>query len=227
MQQSFSAITTMVRNLLNRKPLTPAYFKAKGLVLKIEDDDLYSIKSDNNNTELSQIFANGIIYRGADLICYKGMTIPELTLKEVQENPRITVGDTSAFIEPLVGKRIFMYWDPKKQDWAFADDKKTNSVYGKTIRDSIYDIMNVEYFYTYVFVIPEQNKERGFVLETMYDNKKGTECGWGFVIDRARRMNVGTVNFYYFEGFEKLEATDFPLRLQDASKNKYYITGLV
>jgi hypothetical protein len=224
MNNQYSAITTLVRNKLCAPAISESiqFLANKGITVKIEDEDLYSLKSSPEaDSEIAGVFRTGVIYRGPEVVCYRGPIIPELTLEEAKEHKEISWNDKSVFIECLTGKRIFMYWDTKKKNWSFADSKKSNTIYGKLITDQTYNIMAVEPFYTFVFVLDDQSNT--IYLETAYDNKKGKELAWDAVFERAIRLNIPVVKYYYFEGFDKLEDSDFPLYVQDVSRRRILI----
>lgn len=232
MVRSYSALTTLIRNKLNRD-LEEAFhfFHEKGVMLNIEDEDLYSLKTENDGhkSELYEVCYNGLIYRGAELVCYKGPRVPQIVLSKAQETDSIVWNDKTVFSEKVDGKKIFMYWDPKKEDWSFADENKAiNNSYGKILKEKLYNIYNIEYFFTYVFVLAENDKrhETGIYLECMYDNKKGKEVEWRTVWNYAMRLKAKPVQYYYFEGFEKLEPEDFPVYVLDMSGNRILLTGM-
>jgi hypothetical protein len=230
--RSYSALTTLLRNRINKDAAGEfEWLHDKGITLKIEDGNLYSMQTEKegHKSELTEVCYNGLIYRGPELVCYKGPRIPATTLTEAREQDTIVWNDKTVFAEKVVGKKMFMYWDSEKDDWAFADENKpVNNSYGKILRDKLYNINNIEYFYTYVFVISEDNDKHntGVYLECMYDNKTGKEVDWNTVWNYAQRLKAKPVQYYFFEGFDKLEPEDFPIQVLDISKNRILLTGI-
>lgn len=232
MVRSYKTLTTLIRNRINKNPTGEfEWLHDKGVTMKIEDKNLISLQTEKegHKSELTEVCFNGLIYRGAELVCYKGPRIPEFTLKTAQEQDTIVWNDKTVFAEKVDGKRIHMYWDSEKEDWAFADDKKAiNNSYGKMLKEKLYNINGIEYFYTYTFIISENNDKHdsGIYLEKMLDNKVGTEVEWKKVWNYAMRLKTKPVQYYYFEGFEKLEPEDFPIYVLDISKNRVLLTGI-
>jgi len=230
MVRSYPALTTLIRNKLNRNiPEAFNFFHEKGITLNIEDENLFSLQTEKNghNSELIEVCYNGLIYRGAELVCYKGPRIPQLTLTEAKELPAIKWNETTVFSEKVVGKKMFMYWDSQKDDWQFADEAKSiNNSYGKLLKNRLYNIYNIEYFFTFIFVIVENDKihEPGTYLETMYNNKTGKEVDWKTVWSYASRLKAKPVQYYFFEGFDKLESNDFPIYVYDVNNNRILLT---
>jgi len=232
MVRSYPALTTLIRGRLNRDISDAQFFlHEKGIALLIDDENLYSLKTENDGhkSELFEVCYKGLIYRGTELVCFKGPRVPEMSLKEAQEKDTIVWNDKTVFAEKIKGKKMYMYWDYEKEDWQFADENKAiNKSYGDILRNKLYNIMGIEYFFTYVFIISENNikHETGIYLETMYDNKKGKEIKWDRVWNYAMRLKAKPVMYYNFEGFDKLEESDFPIYVLDISGNRILLTKM-
>jgi len=232
MVKSYPALTTLIRNKFNRDISQAAeFFHEKGITLNIEDENLFSLQTEKNGhrSELIEICYNGLIYRGPELVCYKGPRIPELTLTDAKILPTIKWNSDTVFSEKVLGKKMFMYWDPKTENWIFADDNKSiNNSYGKILKNKLYNIYNIEYFFTFIFIIVENDSahEPGIYLETMYNNKTGKQVDWATVWSYALRLKAKPVQYYYFETFEKLEPQDFPIYIYDNNNNKILLTGV-
>ena len=231
MVRSYPALTTLIRNKLNRD-ITQAFefFHEKGVTLTTDDDNLYSLQTEKNGhkSELIEVCFNGLIYRAAELVCYKGPRVPQTTLLEAKQMETIKWNNSTVFSEKVIGKKVFMFWDPLKEDWGFADENKSiNNSFGKLLKGRLYNIYNIEYFFTFVFVVAEttDKHEPGIYLETMYDNKTGKEVNWKTVYSYATRLKAKPVQYYFFEGFEKLEPQDFPLYVLDMNANRILLTG--
>ncbi len=231
MVRSYPALTTLIRGRIdNNLNDTFTWFHDKGVTLTV-DENLFSLKTEKggHKSEITEICSNGLIYRGTELVCFKGIRAPEVTLTNARKTDRIVWNDKTVFAEKIKGKKLYMYWDSEKDDWSFADENRAvNNSYGKILRDKLYNIYNIEYFHTYVFVVSEDNKkhETGIYLETIYDNKKGKEMDWKDVWGYAVRLKALPVQYYYFEGFDKLEPEDFPIYVLDISKNRVILTGI-
>lgn len=230
MVRSYPALTTLIRNKLNRDiPEAFNFFHEKGVTMNIEDENLFSLQTEKNghSSELIEVCYNGLIYRGPELVCYKGPRVPQITLTEAKNLATIKWDKTTVFSEKVVGKKMFMYWDSQKEDWQFADESKAiNNSYGKLLKNKLYNVYNIEYFFTFVFIIVENDKihEPGTYLETMYDNKTGKEVDWKTVWSYATRLKTKPVQYYYFEGFDKLDASDFPIYVYDMNNNRILLT---
>lgn len=232
MVRGYPALTTLIRGRLN-KDIAQAqfFFHEKGITLTTNDKNLYSLKTENDGhkSELYEVCYGGLIYRGTELVCYKGPRIPEMSLAEAREKDTIVWTKKTIFAEKVQGKKIFMYWDYEQENWQFADENKAiNKSYGDILQKKLYNMMGVEYFYTYVFVISENNikHETGIYLETMYDNKKGKEIKWETVWNYAMRLKAKPVMYYFFENFEKLEPDDFPIYVLDISGNRILLKSM-
>ena len=232
MVRSYRTLTTLLRNRINKNAQSQfEWLHDKGVTLKVEDENLYSLQTEKegHKSELTEVCYNGLIYRGPELVCYKGPRVPEVTLTEAKELDTIVWNEKTVFAEKVKGKQLFMYWDSDKEDWQFADEKKAiNNSYGKILKEKLYNIYNIEYFFTFVFTISEDNDKHksGIYLERMYDNKIGTEVEWKTVWDYARRLKAKPVQYYYFEGFDRLDPEDFPLYVLDMSKNRILLSGI-
>lgn len=233
MVRQYPAVATLIRSRLNRD-LSEAFeiFHEKGVTLLTEDEDLHQLttEKEGHKSEITDICYNGVIYRDTELVCFKGPKVEELTLEEAKDSKQITwIGGKTVFSEKIEGKKIFMYWDPKSKDWLFADENKPmNNVYSKLLKEKLYNIYNLEYFFTFVFIISDQKgkKEQGIYLESMIDNKKGVEIDWKTVWNYAMRLKVKPVQYYHFEGFEKLEPEDFPIYVLDVSNNRVLLKSM-
>lgn len=232
MVRNYSALTTLLRNRINKNATSEfEWLHDKGVTIKIEDNNLYSLQTEKegHKSELTEVCFNGLIYRGPELVCYKGPRVPEVTFSAAKEAETIIWNDKTVFAEKIKGKRIYMYWDTEKEDWQFADEKKAiNNTYGKILRNKLYNVYNIEYFYTYVFIIAEDNDKHGsgIYLECMYNNKTGNEVEWKIVWNYAQRLKAKPVQYYYFEGFDKLEPEDFPIYVLDMSKNRILLSEI-
>ena len=227
MIRNFASLATLIRNKVNTGKHSFLY--KKGITTKTEDENLYSLKSNYiTKSELSPICHHGLIYRGKKLVCFKGEQIPELTLEEAKEY-HFLWNDKTVFIQPMGGKRVYMYWDPKYNDWGFADDKEAQSeTYKKILHKNIYDIYNLEPDYTYVFRVQgnARSTKSLVVLETIYDTMKGIELPWKTIDKYSVRLNIDCVEFYQFEGFDPVESGDLPLYARDKSNRKIYIKSM-
>lgn len=232
MVRSYKTLTTLLRNRLNKNPQAQMeWLHDKGVTLNVDDDNMYSLKTEKSGhqSELIEVCYNGLMFRGTELVCYKGPRVPEITLSESKEKDTIVWNEKTVFAEKVKGKRMFMYWDPEKDDWGFADDNKPiSNSYGKILKEKLYNINNIEYFYTYVFIISEDNNkhESGIYLECMYDNKTGQEVDWKTVWGYAQRLKAKQVQYYFYEGQDKLDPEDFPIYVLDISKNRILLTGM-
>jgi hypothetical protein len=232
MVKSYKTLATLIRGRLARDLSEQfEFFHEKGVVLETTDEDLHHLKTetDGHISEFYDICSNGIIYRDTELVCYKGPRVPKLTLEQAKTVDSIFWNKKTVFAERVQGKRVYMYWDPKAEDWEFAnDDKAVSRAYGRIVKNAVYNPYNIEYFFTYVFVVSEKDDkhENGIYLEKMIDNKKGTEVDWQTVWNYAMRMKVKPVQYYLFEGFEKLEPEDFPVYVLDMNKNRILLTGM-
>lgn len=228
MIRNYASLTTLVRNKVNTKK--QAFLYKKGITTKTDDEDLYSLKSNYIvKSEFSPLCHNGIIFRGKKLICFKGEEVEKMTLEEAKNHPHFLWNEKAVFVQPIGGKRVYMYWDPKYDDWSFADDKEAASdTYKKIMNTNLYNIYNFEIDYTYVFRIQgnARSVKSHIILETIYDTKKGIELPWKIVDKYAIRFKIDCVEFYQFEGFEPLEEDDFPLFARDKSSRKIYIESM-
>lgn len=233
MTRNYKTIATLIRGRVIR-PYEQAldFFHEKGVSYTVEDENLYSVKTetDGHQSELTEVCHNGLIYRDIEVVCYRGPRVKKMTLAEAKEDETISwKKESTVFAEYVDGKRIYMYWDPGKEDWGFADENKAqNNSYGKLLRDKLYNINNIEYFYTYVFIVSESGDrhKNGIYLERMIDNKAGTEVFWDHVWRYATRLKTLPVQYYYFEGFDKLEEQDFPIYVLDKNKNRVLLESM-
>lgn len=227
MVKNYRAITTLFRNKLSNKDGNIDFFHEKGITVKTVNENLHFLVAEENGheSEVKHIATNGLIFRGVELVCYKGQPDKKMTAEEAKD--KVPTKKDAAFVEYIEGKRIFMYWDPKLKDWSFTEINKEVSKIGETVRKSTYNIMGVEPNFTYVFIAPKKKKGNfQFYLERMYENKTGSEVHWRKVYSYALRLKVNPLKYFYFEGFDKLEETDLPVYIIDDSNRKTLITEL-
>lgn len=228
MIRNFAPLTTLIRNKVNAKKQSFLY--NKGVNTKVEDENLFSLKSNYiTKSELTPVCHVGLIYRGGKLVCFKGESIEELTLEEAKEHTHFIWNKDTVFVQPAEGKRVYMYWDPKYNDWSFADNKVAYSeTYKRIFHANLYNIYNFEPDYTYVFRIQgnARSTKSKIVLETIYHTIKGIELPWKKIDQYAIRFKIECVEFYQFEGFEPIEEDDFPLYVRDKSNRKMYIKSM-
>lgn len=231
MIRNYLPLTTLIRNKVNSKRYDSSFFEGKGVRVKVVDGNLYSLKNNGlKKSELTPLCEKGLIYRGPQLVCYKGQNIEEYTLEEAKQLEWFIWNDKTVFSSPIEGKRVYMYWDPKYDDWRFADDKIPQSEqYYEIFQRQLYNIYELENIYTYVFRLAgnARSHKTPIFLETIIDTKKGIEIPWDGIDRYGMRLKVKTTEFYKFEGFEGLEESDFPLYASDKSRNKIYIKALI
>lgn len=225
--KNYLPTTTLIRNKLNSKKYDPAFFEGKGLKVKIVDENLFSVRKNGFiNNDITKLFEIGAIYRGGNLVCYKGQEIDEYFLHEARKLDWFIWNEKTVFSSVEEGKRVYMYWDPKYNDWSFADNKEPQvDVYKKILHSQVNNIYELESQFTYVFKIQgnARSVKSPVILDTIIDNKKGYEVMWDRIDKYGMRLKVDTAKFYKFEGFKYLEDDDFPLYATDKSKNKIYI----
>ncbi len=230
MIKNFQPITTLIRNKISGKKIDSAFLEHKGVSIKIEDENLFSLKNGGmTKSEISKVCQQGLIYRGPHLVCFKGEKIRNYTLHQAKDLKWFIWDKNTVFIEYIEGKTVFMYWDPQLSDWSFSDYKEPKSdTYYEIFNHRIYNIMNYEPSYTYVFKIlgNAKSKKSPIILEEIIDTKKGKNIGWDKIDKYAGLMNVTPIKFFKFEGFDTLEENDFPIYVQDKSQNKIFLRSL-
>ncbi len=219
-----------MRNRLNNTATTLEdkmhFFHEKGITVSISDGDLFFLKSDPRGhiTDISKA-TDGIVFRGAEVACYHGTPIRQMTLKESTQGVFLWNQNT-VFIQKLDGHRVYLYWDMKKEKWQCADDKKPISSMNELIVSKIYNILSLDPRYTYELMLVERSDDPGLYLLGMYDNKKCFELEWKNVDAFAYRHNLKRPPIFAFEGLEKLEPEDLPILAQDQTTSKILITAL-
>lgn len=230
MIRNYLPLTTLVRNKVNSKRYDSTFFEGRGVRVKVEDENLYSLRNNGlKKSELTPLCEKGLIFRGGQLVCYKGQEVKEYTLEEARKLDWFIWNDKTVFSSPIEGKRVYMYWDPKYNDWGFADDKIANSdTYREIFKRQINNIYELESNFTYVFKVQgnARSHQSPVLLETIIDHKKGYEVMWDQVDRYGVRLKIDSAHFYKFEGFDTLDKEDFPLYAIDKSKNKIYIKAL-
>lgn len=230
MQHNTKAIITLMRNKLNNNSLSYEdkllFFHEKGITLSQSDTNLYYLKNsqDNKITELSKV-TDGIIFRGAEVVCYHGIPAKEMTLKD-STNGVFIWNQNTIFIQKIDGKKVYLYFDVQKNEWTCSDDKKPVSALKELILSQIYNILALDPLFTYELILVEQGDDPGLYLIGMYDNKKFYELEWKKTDAYAYRHNLKRPPVYAFEGLEKIESNDLPILAQDQTMNKILITTL-
>jgi len=225
-----TALLTLMRNRLNNQATTyeekMLFFHEKGITLSISDNNLFFLKADPRGhvTDLSKI-CDGIIFRGAELICYHGTPAKEMTLDESTKGVFLWNQNT-IFIQKIEGQKGYLYWDTKKESWELSDDRKPNSSLKELFVSRIYNILSLDPRYTYELVSVDHGDDPGLYLAGMYDNKKCFELEWKSTDAFALRHNLKRPPVYAFEGLDKIEASDLPIMAQDQTTNKILITAI-
>ena len=231
MIRNYTAVTTLIRNRLNdsHKPMEEKihWFHEKGVSLKIEDGDLYTLKTekDGHKSELIEVCQRGLIYRGSKLICFMGEHTPEASIDKMEEYPLTLDENSTLYWQPLSGRNIYMFHDPKINNWSFADDKNSKTNYGKILKSLMFNIMSVDILFTYHIKVVESGPSRGNYLWTMIQTKTGKERNYNYVHDHCVRLKMQHQDIYKFEGLDKLEESDLPLIIVDASMRKVKIVN--
>ena len=119
-----------------------------------------------------------------------------------------------------------MHWDPKTKDWEVSEDNKCRSPYKEIATDNIYHIMGADELFTYCLKLVESSEKAGVYLTSMFNNKTLKEEHWENVYSASLRLKLKYLEIYKFEGFEKLEASDFPLIAKDVSSNTILIRSM-
>lgn len=228
MIRNYTAVATLIRNRLNaNKPFEEImyWFHERGVSIEVLDKDLFILKSEKNGhtSKLTEICQKGLIYRGPSLICFMGEEILEVKFEELQEYSKITWDENTHFLQSLEGRDIYMFHDPKINNWAFADNKNSQSSYKRILIKYLYNIMNVDIAFTYHFKLIEKGSNSGIYLWSLIQTKNGKERNYDFVHSYCIRLKAGHHNIYEFEGLDKLEENDFPLIAQDSSFRKIEI----
>jgi len=230
MQKNIMALVTLMRNRLNNQASTyeekMLFFHEKGITLSTSDTNLFFLKADPRGhvTDLSKI-CDGIIFRGAEVVCYHGIPAKEMSLKESSEGVFLWNQNT-IFIQRITGGKGYLYWDIKKESWELADDRKPNSSLKELFISRIYNILSLDPRYTYELVSVDQGDDPGLYLLGMYDNKKCFEIDWRKTDEFALRHNMKRPPVFAFEGLDKIEASDLPIMAQDQTASKIIITAL-
>ena len=230
MIRNYPAIRTLLRKKLTENiPFDQKmhWFHEKGVSIKVDDTDLYTLKkeTDGHLSEISEICERGLVYRGLNLLCFMGYNHKEVHFSEIQDLNHFTWDDKTIFMDDIDGRDIYMYHDPKINDWLFSDNNKTFSSYKTLMLNNLYNVMNVDPAFTYHFKLVERGNNSGIYLWTMYDTNRGIEMSYVYVDGHAIRLKVKHQNAYKFEGFEKLEESDFPLIAIDSYWRKIRITA--
>lgn len=222
MIKNYSAVATLIRNRLNDENKTYTeklhWFHEKGVSLQVQDDDLYTLKTekDGHRSELIEICQRGLIYRGRRLSCFMGERMPKIPIGEVSEFSGISLNSDTLLIQKVEGRSVYMFHDSKTNDWEFADDKHTQSSYQKTFRKYLYNIMMVDTAYTYFFEFVESGKDKGIFLIDLIQTKTGKRKDLFKLQNHAMRLKVRVPEIYKFEGIESIENEDLPLIVQDS-----------
>lgn len=227
MDRNTPAILTMMRNKLNSNLSYEdkmLWFHEKGITITVTDENLYFLKADKRGhvSKLTEV-CNGVIFRGVNLLCFPGPEIQEKALSQVKEDEQfIWHPNKTLFIQRIPGRNISMYWDVQKKDWFFSDSKKAISSYHKLVRDMVYNIHAVAepvFTYNMRYVEPEGK----LYLIEMWNNKTIKRAPYNVVYDHAMRMNIKRPDIYQFEGFDKLEQSDFPVEVLDKAGKKFIL----
>lgn len=230
MQKNIMALITLMRNRLNNTATNLEdkmhFFHEKGITLSISDENLFFLKSDPRGhvSDISKA-TDGIVFRGAEVACYHGMPVKEMTLKESSGGVFLWNQNT-IFIQKLEGHKVYLYWDMKKEIWQCSDDRKPISSMNDLIVPKIYNILSLDPRYTYELVMVERGDDPGLYLYGMYDNKKCFELEWKKTDAFAYRHNLKRPPVYAFEGLDKIEQSDLPILAQDQTTSKILITTL-
>ena len=228
-----AALLTLIRNKLTREESWAQkiqWFHEKGVSINKVEDDLYYLYADTRGhiSELS-IVANGLIYRGHQLLCYPGKHIEATTLEKARENKTFLWDEkTTYFFDKIPGIGLKMYYDPGVDKWRFAQWKKAVSGYDEMLTKRLYNLEgSADQRNTYIMVLLEnRGGEAGLYLEKVYNNKTQKEVSWEKVDRMAINMKIKRPKRYKFEGFNSLEETDFPLIAHDKSGNIVLLNGL-
>jgi hypothetical protein len=223
------ALITLMRNKVSsdlslKEKMT--WFHEKGVTLNKIRDDLFFLKSDRRGhvSELSEVCDEGVIYRNHKIVGFLGMKVSEMTLEEAKTARFRWDKETTYFSEYLKGNASIMFYDEK--EWLFVNERGAKSSYGKLIQDKILNKMGGIDRHTYKFRVVESGKNSGIYLDAIYDNKTLKEEGRDLLWKYAVIFKVNCPKFFEFEGFEKLEESDFPLYARDKGKNRILIKSL-
>lgn len=214
------AVKTLIRNKLNSDKdwgETHLWFHEKGITVDLQGD-YYFLNADRRGhiSELSD-FCNSIIYKNNELMCFHGMPLPKSTLEDTKNNTKFIWNEKTIFIENLIGKETYMFWDKFENKWIFSDDKRVNSPYRKLVEENLYNIMSLDPSFTYCFKIVESGNNPGIFLETMYSNDTCKEVDWQEVYRISLKIQMKHPDIYAFQGFDQLEESDFPIIVRDVS----------
>ena len=219
------AVLTLIRNRLNHSSSYEEkmlWFHEKGITLTKQDEDLFFLKADKrgHTSNLSPV-CNGTIFRGLNLVCYPGPEVEEKTLTQAREDGSVLWHEKKTiFIQPIQGRKLSMYWDTKKEDWFFSDNKKPISSYHNLVRDRVYNILDTaEPMFTYNIVFDDTT----IYLIEMWNNRLIRRATYDVVRSHAMRMGFKVPDLYLFEGFDKLEREDFPLEVLDKTDTKFLL----
>lgn len=232
MQKNILSIVTLIRNRLNNQNSTLEekllWFHEKGVTVTIEDDDLFFLKSDlkGHISELTETCSNGIVFRGGLNTVFSGVKVYDYTLEEAKKLPKFIWNEKTFFIQDIEGQNAYMFWDPKINDWNYSSDTGPKSPFKALLKRMIKNRMKGELNFTYHLKIVEKTKKSGIYLFTSYNNRSFREVAREKTYQLSKQFGFNFPDLYLFEGFDKLEETDFPLLVRDISDNKIRITSL-
>jgi hypothetical protein len=231
MQKDVRALSTLLRNKLTSSlslEEKSIWLHEKGIDFKYEDD-LYFLKSNTlgHISEFAQFCEVGVLYRGSVLVAYMGRELKETTLEELKSSSDfIWDEESTVFSDYIPGITIVMYWDPSINDWGYAGDKKIRSSYGSLLKSHLFNRMKAESDYTYIFKLAQKGQDAGFYLCEIYLNKTCREEPWEIIREFGIKLRVKHPKAYKFEGFDKLEESDFPLIVKDKSGHKFLLKSI-
>lgn len=228
MNKNPRALMTLIRNRLQNPNIQEVYewFAQKGVQIKQEGETFFLKANKNADSEIAHV-CNGLIFKHGQPLMFPGYVVKEMTLSEARENPfLIWDKNTTIFVQHIEGKKVYMYWDPFIEKWAFSDPNKIHSSYSNLIKRNLYGIMALDPAYTYSFILSESGENKGIWLNTMYHLKRFEEQPWEAAYKAAIKLKVNHPGIYKFEDFDSLENDDFPLEMRDKSRNKVLITEL-
>jgi hypothetical protein len=225
MTQNPITTVTLIRNkLLSIDESTVRWFHEKGITVNNDGKGVFFLKSDTGHTsELTTVCGKGLVYSGPHLVIFSGSRPAKMTLEEAKTIPWFIWNDKSMFFQYVEGQPIYMGWDPIKNDWLFSDDKSYTTPYESLFKEALYNRQAAEYNFTFCFKLALN----GYIyLENVYNNKTCKPISLDQAQFYAHKFKVLYPNMYAFEGFERLEETDFPLTAKDMSENRIHLTGL-
>lgn len=223
------AIKTLIRNKLLNNTIEDflSWFHDKGVHVEKHENYFFLKNIIDMKSEITD-FCNSIIFKGPELLCFHGPKIEKTTLNDLKDKKSFIWNEETVFLQYLEGKKCWMFWDKEEGKWKFSDENKPNSAYKRIIEKNIRNIMAMDPSFTYSFNVVENKGDlNGVYLETCHHTEECKELSWKETYDISIRAEVKHPDVYKFEGFEKLEESDFPVYVRDKSKSIYILERII